>query len=419
MYDSVEELLQKLHLVEDSSIEWKEVRIPGDRVNAPTKEDLADELAAFANWHDGVVVLGVEDRTREILGIAPDKLARVEEFVRNVCNDSIKPALPVHILAMMVPDSLGVNRAILKIEVPRSLWVHKSPGGYLFRQGSQKREMPSELLARLFQQRSQARLIRFDEQAVPGTTPETLSPDLVRLRLRPGESPESGLEKLAFIRRDDSGVLRATVAGVLLCTEDPSIYIRNAYIDAVAYRGTSRSPKFQLDAREIRGPLDRQIKEALAFCRRNSRMMAVKELVRQETPQYSPISVFEAIVNAVAHRDYSIEFSHIRLFLYEDRMEVCSPGGLPNTMTLGSMELRQASRNEVIVSDLARQPVPVDIPGLKRSFLMDRRGWGVPTILEETLRLSGKRPTYRVVDDSEVILTIPSAELPAEDSFGD
>ncbi len=89
-------------------------------------------------------------------------------MVREVCNDSIKPPIPVRVYRMELPDETGALRAVLKVDVSRSLFVHKSPGGYFHRHGSSKREMPPDLLARLFQERSQARVIRFDEQSVPG-----------------------------------------------------------------------------------------------------------------------------------------------------------------------------------------------------------------------------------------------------------
>jgi len=406
MYDSVEELLAKLRLVEDSTIEWKEVRVPGETVRAPDRDKLADTLASFANWSDGVVVLGIHDGTREVLGIPREKLGVVENYVRSICNDLVKPMLPVRLVAMELPNTTGETKAILKIDVPRSLFIHKSPGGYLFRQCGEKREMPTELLGRLLQQRSQARIIRFDEQAVPESGIESLEHRLIAPYLKEGEPAESALRKLAFIREDDQGVLRATVSGVLFCTEEPTRWLRNAYIDAVAYRGSERSPRHQVDAKEFAGPIDSQIEEAFQFCLRHNRVWGEKTPDRVETPQFSEVAMFEAIVNAVAHRDYSIATSHIRVFMFDDRMEIYSPGGLPNTMTVESMESRQANRNENIVSRLAKRPVPKSNQDLRRQSLMDRRGWGVPAIIDESLRLSGRLPVYRELDQSELMLTI-------------
>ncbi|WP_246041625.1 AlbA family DNA-binding domain-containing protein [Desulfoglaeba alkanexedens] len=74
MFDSPEELLRKIRLGEDTSLELKTVRFRGDRISEPKRDDLADELAAIANTHDGVIVLGVDDKTRDIDGIPAERI---------------------------------------------------------------------------------------------------------------------------------------------------------------------------------------------------------------------------------------------------------------------------------------------------------------------------------------------------------
>jgi predicted HTH transcriptional regulator len=375
---------------------------------------MADELAAMANTASGVIVLGVDDTTREIRGIPLDKLDIVEGWLRSICNDSIDPPLDCVIRKLSVPDEQGVERAILRIDVPRSLFVHKSPNGYFRRIGSSRREMKPEMLARLFQQRSQARLIRFDEQIVPGTTVADLNPKLYN-RFRTVISPRADLEfleKMQLVARDEDGALRATVSGVLMAADEPESFLASAFIQAVCYRGTERNAARQLDAKDITGPLDVQIRDACKFVERNSRVFAVKAPNRIETPQFSMNAVFEAVVNAVAHRDYSIYGSKIRLHLFADRLELFSPGTIPNTMTIDSISERQSARNELISSLLARCPMNVDANGSQRNFIMDKRGEGVPIILAESERLSGKRPEYRLLDDAEVKLTIFAAQPP-------
>ncbi|NCC97683.1 MAG: ATP-binding protein, partial [Synergistales bacterium] len=176
--DRAEELLSRIALGEDSVLELKKVEFSGNRVSGPHRDGMADELAAMANTVSGVVLLGVDDRTREIEGIPLEKLDLLEDWIRSICNDSIDPPLDCVIRKVAIADGKGDEVAILRIDVPRSLFVHKSPNGYFRRIGSSKREMRPDVLARLFQQRSQARLIRFDEQVVPGTSLSDLEPDL-------------------------------------------------------------------------------------------------------------------------------------------------------------------------------------------------------------------------------------------------
>jgi ATP-dependent DNA helicase RecG len=409
MFDSAEELVAKIRLGEDSVLELKAVQFTGKRVIGPAKEDFADELAAMGNAGGGVCVLGVDDKTRDILGIDLDRLDGVESWVREACNDSIKPPLPVHIIRTELPDSLGQSKAVIKVEVPRSLWVHRSPNGYFTRQGSSKRELSPEVLARLFQQRSQAQIIHFDEQVVPDTSVHVLDEKSWKRFLRPGtEEDRFFLRKLKVLALDESGVERATVGGVLMCSLRPDAFLPGAAIIAVCYSGKEQDSNYQADAQVITGPLDNQIIEALAFVRKNMRMQAKKEPGRVDLPQYSERAVFEAIVNAVAHRDYSVHGSKIRLFLFSDRLEVYSPGALPNSLTLESLALRQVTRNEMVTSLLAW--LPVDLGGaIGKQKLLEKRGEGVPTIFRETRGISGKDPIYQMIDASELLLIIPAA----------
>lgn len=411
------ELLEKIRLGEDSFLELKEVRIAGSKVRGPTQDDLADELAAFANSAGGVLVLGVEDNSRAVIGIELDKLEAVETVLREACEQSIKPPLAPIIERLTLPDAGGTEQPVIRVEVKRSLFVHQSSGGYLQRVGSSKRPIPPDQLARLFQQRSQSRLIRFDETPISGASLDDLSEPLWRrfaLRNTPDDDV-THLKKLAMVREDESGVLRPTVAGLLMGSEHGQSYLPAAYIQAVAYRGTTVVPEgeslYQLDAQDITGPIDQQILHACDFVRRNMKVQAFKKEDggRVDVPQFAMRAVFEAVTNAVAHRDYSMPGSKVRLRLFSDRLEIYTPGMLVNTMSPEDFPLRQAARNEVIASFLARCPVSDPELGGERQFIMDRRGEGVPIILEQTARLSGQPPTYQVIGQSELLLTIPAA----------
>lgn len=252
------------------------------------------------------------------------------------------------------------------------------------------------------------------EQTVPGTAVDDLNPKLWN-RFRTVISPKADLEfleKMKLIAKDEDGTLRATVSGILMASDTPESFMSNAFIQAVCYRGTERNAAYQLDAKDITGPLDVQIRDACKFVERNMRVFAVKAPNRIETPQFSMNAVFEAVVNAVALRDYSIYGSKIRLHLFSDRLEIFSPGTIPNTMTLDSISERQAARNELISSLLARCAMNVDAIGSQRNFIMDKRGEGVPIIITESQKLSGRKPEYRLLDDAELMLTIYAAQPP-------
>jgi len=136
----------------------KEVRFSGGKIRGPDQNDLADEIAAFANTRGGTLLLGVHDKSRDILGISLERLDAVEALVRQACEDSIKPPAAPVIERMNLPDGTGLERPIVRVDISQSLFIHQSPGGYLHRVGSSKRPIAPEQLARLFQQRTQSRL---------------------------------------------------------------------------------------------------------------------------------------------------------------------------------------------------------------------------------------------------------------------
>jgi predicted HTH transcriptional regulator len=274
----------------------------------------------------------------------------------------------------------------------------------------------TDFLGRLFQQRSQSRIIRFDEQVVAGVSADDLESELVdRFRTdRSGEDRTAFMRKLGLIGEDETSTFRPTVAGVLLATREPRRWISSAYVQAVAYRGEVIAPDpavpYQLDAADLAGPLDEQIIGTCRFVARNMRVSATKSVGRADRPDFDMTAIFEAVVNAVAHRDYSMYGSKIRLRLFSNRIELYSPGMLPNTMTVDSLPYRQASRNETITSLLAKCEVPKEgWLTSSRATMMDRRGEGVSIILDRSERLSGRRPEYEVIDDAELRLTIYAA----------
>ena len=418
MFDSKVELLERIRLGESTYLEYKEVRFRVGRVSGPSRNDLADELAAFANSRGGVFVFGVDDETHEVVGVPVGRLDTVVDFVREVCTDSIDPPIENLVVdRLSLPSLSGEDVAVVKVDIPRSLFVHQSPGGFYHRVGDSKRPMSTEYLARLFQQRSQTRLIRFDEQVVDGSKIEDLSPGLwERFRTpRSDEGADTFLDKLGILGTGEEGVLRPTVAGVLLATDDPRRWLPNAYVQAVAYRGNqvrvdSGDDPYQLDAADLTGPLDRQIVDTCRFVVRNMKTSATKTIGRVDRPQYDMAAVFEAVVNAVAHRDYSIYGSKIRLRMFEDRIELFSPGMIANSLTVESLRYRQSARNEAICSLLTKCVLPDEtwlVSG--RVNIMEKRGEGVPIILDNSERLSSRVPEYTLIDDSELRLVIWAA----------
>lgn len=405
-----QELLFHIRLGEDSSIEFKAVVCEAQRVVSPDKDKMAHEIAAFANSQGGRIVLGVEDRTRNVAGIADDMVAKVEEWIVTLSQQAINPPVNLETRLLQLPDQAGNLKTVVYVEIPRSIMVHASKGRYYQRVGSTKQEMKPEVLMRLFQQRSQSRLIRFDETLVPGTTLQDIDRSLVKRFLRHDTAENDQLRKLHLSATDD-GETGLSLTGTLLLTQNPTQWLGNAYIQCVCYSGGERDAHDQLDAADFTGPLDQQINGALEFVRKNMRIGATKTVGRQDIPQYDLGAVFEAIVNAVAHRDYSMTGRRIRLHMFADRLELFSPGALPNSLSLDGLMENTVTRNESIVNLLSRYYNAREEAG--RQALIERRGEGVPRIIKASEALSGKQPEYRLIDDDELLLTIYAANKAA------
>ena len=399
MFDSVTELIEQIYLGEDSTIEFKR--------ELPSRDDLADEIAAFANAIGGVILIGVDDNS-DIVGIDRQDLDETEKTVIEICGDTIAPRVDIITKKLHIDD-----KNLLKIEVPRSLFVHESSGRYFIRQGSSKRRMTPEQLGRLLQSRSQARIIAFDEQFVPNTHKETLRETLYQRFITEEATEREKVEDLLLKRRllvKEGQEHRASVAGLLMCHDRPDDYLYNSFIQAVYYSGKEKDANYQIDAKDFRGPLDQQIVDTFKFVERYNQVSARKEIGRVDQPQYSMRSVFEAVVNAVVHRDYSKSESKIRLFMFTDRLELYSPGALANTLTVDDLPYNQATRNELLARLLSELTLDDDIGAqvIRRHFL-ERRGEGVGIILNESEQLSGKTPAYELFGE-ELRLTIFAAK---------
>ncbi len=402
---SDEDISRRLRLGEDSDWEFKQVEFAGDRPQSPQRADLADEIAAFANADGGALLCGVTDEG-EVQGMTRAQLSALDAFVVEISSDAIEPPVRIRTQHMQRED----GKPLLIVDVPSGDSPHERSGHRYIRVGGTKRRMTGDEWLRLAQRRVKARFRSFDEQTVPNTGFNTLDESLWRplLSAEGAAEPEAALGRLALLASDEAGIPRATVAGVLLCTQDPQQWLPNAGVTATRYRGNDRASG-QIDAQEIGGPLNQQIAQAVAFALRNMQVAARKAPGRVDLPQYSHGALFEAVVNAVVHRDYSIRGSKTRLSMFADRLEIQSPGSLPNNLTVESMETRQVTRNEALTSILARVPVGGIRGSEDRQYFMERRGDGVPIIRRETWELCGKLHKYQVIDDSEVRLTIPAA----------
>ena len=392
MFDTRDQILNQLRAGEDGRAEFKEVRF-GDRgVLAPNTQELAGELVAFANAEGGTVFLGVDD-SGAVRGIPLDQVDMVEQWLLNVATHNCDPPIRLVIRKALLPSAAGDEEHVLLAEVPRGLYVHRtSSGRYYTRIGSTKQDLTPPELARLFQQRGREYV--FDEQPILAATVEDLSRN--RLEAFFGRSPTIPwldlLRNTRVIFQDEDEMDRPTVAGLLVFATEPTEFLASGAIEAAYYRGTRLSSDELIHAERLAGPVSDQIDAGIAF--------VARFMQTGDSPQYDIDVVDEAIVNAVAHRDYAIAGSKIRLFLFADRLELYSPGKLPNTITIDDMAYRTFTRNQLLVSFLSR----IRSKRTGQVFL-ESRGEGVRKILEDGEAHSGRRPKYELFGD-ELRLTL-------------
>lgn len=401
MFDTLEEIRRQLEVKEDARAEFKEVELGKRGVRSPNTEEMAGEMVAFANAEGGVVFLGVDD-DGVVRGLPPDRVRDIEAWAINVasnnCDPPIRPILRREQLAG--PD--GSDRLVLLVHIGRGLYVHGTSGGrYHVRVGSTKQLLKGAALSRLFQQRG--RTFVFDEQPVPTATMEALDRDDMSafFATRPPKIPWRDLLRNTRVAAPEDGVVdRPTVAGLLTFGARPQAHLPSAYVEAAVYRGRRLTSDDLVHAESIKGQVRDQIDDSVKFVNRFMLRPARKSAGRTDHPQYDIGAVHEAIVNALAHRDYSLAGAKIRLFLFADRMELYSPGELPNTLTIETMPYRVFTRNQLLVSFLSR----MTSRQTGRAFL-ESRGEGVRSILEASEEHAGRRPEYELFGE-ELRLTI-------------
>ncbi len=351
------DLLEIIRNGENSAVEFKR-----DDVQPV---DFAKEIVAFLNFQGGVILLGIDDDC--LATIRGTTRQNLEEWVVNICRDKVKPeVIPFY-------ETFEVeSKSVVVCTFSRGLYVHhlwhNHHRYYYIRVGSANREASSEELQRLFQQRGQ---IRFDLKSVPGATFEDL--DMLRLKnyfrdireqqIPPDDDMEAWQQLLVNteIMATDQNRHIPSVGGILLFGKNPNRYLPQAGISASAYQGQEKDYK-TIERDMIRGPVVARFNEtgeivdtglverAIEFVRRNTHSRSYLENGKRiDKPDYPSEAIREAVVNAIAHRDYTITGTDIEISIYNDRLEIVSPGRLPNIMTIERMKAGcRATRNELI-----------------------------------------------------------------------
>ncbi len=308
---------------------------------------LTEALIAFANAGGGTLLVGMDRRSGQPQGLADAEAALDRALEAALAAD---PPLILPLPRVVLAE----ERPVLLVTVPPGLpHVYSYRGKYLVRDGARNRALNPQQLRRLMMERG---AVSFESLVPDGARADDLDlpPALAYLSTLgafSGSDPEDALLQRGCLA-PVGGALRPTYAGLLLFGREPQRWVRSAEILLARYAGSSMSDRF-IKA-QVQGTLPEQIRQAEAFVRENVRRGAqLSGLERIEETQYPLDAVREAIVNAVAHRDYQIRGDEIRVLLFRDRIEIYSPGRLPGHVTLDNLARERFSRNEVLVQVLS------------------------------------------------------------------
>jgi ATP-dependent DNA helicase RecG len=310
-----------------------------------TVRRLAQGMCAMANGVGGTIIIGVEG-SRRLNTIGLNNPTATQDKAIEAALACDPP------LIIPLPKLINHNGAVLLlVTIPKGLpHAYNLGGRYLVRRGAQIELLVGSELRQLLLTRGERSF-----EALPARD-ATLN-DLDRNKIERYINSLEGVGDLTAqqILQKRGCVMSSgqpTNAGVLLFGKDPSSVVAGCEISVVRYAGTDMGDEFL--RQDIRDTLPEQIRQAEAFLVRNMRVGArLSGLERKDRSEYPLECVREALVNAVAHRDYSITGDHTRVIMFADRIEVYSPGRLPGPVTVENIVEERYSRNEIIVQVLA------------------------------------------------------------------
>lgn len=348
--DPQRRLLAQIRRGEDSVRQFK--------LDVTNPDSLAAEIVAFANGDGGTVFIGVSD-DGATPGLSAADVSRINQLIANVASQAVRSPIAVQTRNVRLKG----GRIVVELTVPKGLdkpYFDRN-GVIWLKAGADKRRLNSkEELRRLFQMSDQ-----FHADALP-TPAGAEALDMPRLRqfLRDayGQSLPTGKAALARLLRNlnlatEAGALN--LAGLLLFAEEPERHRPQFVVKAVRYPGETVHASEYDDSEDFSGPLRRVFDGALAFVMRNLRKVQGGRGVNSPgIPEIPPVVFEELLVNALVHRDYLVS-APIRLFVFRDRIEIVSPGHLPNNLTIANIRAGNSNiRNPILASFVAKGVLP-------------------------------------------------------------
>lgn len=344
------DLLAQITPGEDSTRQFK-----ADVKNA---DSLASEMAAFANTNGGAIFIGVAD-DGSTPGLSQQDVARINQLISNAASQLVRSPLAVQTENVALEN----GRVVIMLTVPKGIdkpYFDKN-GVIWLKAGADKRRVNSkEELRRLFQFTNQFHADELPTKAGIDKLDKLRFRDFLR-DVYKQEYPDSHAELTRLLQNmnlaTDDG--RLNLAGVLLFAEQPEWIVPQFVVKAIRYPGDKIHATDYLDTEDFSGPLPKLFEGALAFVMRNLHKVQAGRGVNAPGLPEIPEAVFEELlVNALMHRDYLVS-APVRLFVFDNRIEIISPGHLPNNLTVEKIRAGNSNiRNPILVSYVAKGLLP-------------------------------------------------------------
>ena len=309
---------------------------------------LAAEMCAFSNSEGGIILVGLED-DGEITGMSNKQVSQLNQMISNAASQKIDP--PVHVTTETV---LLDEKVIMLIKIPQGTNKFYMANGkdIWIKLGADKRRAKREELQRLLQASGH---VYADESVVTGTGISNLNIALIEefLYKRTGLTVEqvgitlkSLIENIKIMKNG-----QCTLAGLIMFGKHPEYALPSMIIKAVHFVGNDASGTQYRDSRDINGNLLQQFLAARAFLVNNLKMAQGDQGFNSTGILEIPIeAIEEALINALVHRDYFYT-SSIRIFVFDNRIEIISPGALVNTLNIDAIKMGiRIDRNPILVS---------------------------------------------------------------------
>ncbi|EGR4346413.1 ATP-dependent DNA helicase RecG [Vibrio cholerae] len=378
-----EELLVIIARDEDSRHQFK-----ADVNNASS---LGAEMVAFSNSAGGLILIGVKNEDGSRSGLTRDDIGRINQIVANAATNNVRPPINPVTENILLPDGLVI---VVHIEQGISKPYMDTQGFVWVKNGSDKRRVTArEELQRMFQE---AALIHADETPVGGSSVADIDQEFFDAFFEGeyGERVEdqdvSRVQLLENMNLAKNGQLN--ICGALLFASRPQIRLPVFIVKAVAFPGVDIEDEHYIDSQDINGKLSDVFQKVLGFVLANIRHVQNEQGFNSVgEPEIPRIVLEELIANALIHRDYFVS-APIKVLVFADRIEIVSPGHLPNNLTIENIKMGNSNVRNPILASFAPKVLPYRGlgSGIKRAikaypdieFIDDRAGNAFKAIIK-------------------------------------